>query len=105
MPPRFRETWVPFCLDDLDPAESIPLRDPAEFVPYLTEKWPEGGRPHRVELRRDGRPNPKGVDGYLVFRVLPPQPDPEDAGKRTVTVDWSQLRPKPPVKKRKPQEE
>ena len=32
MPPRFRETWVPFCLDDLDPAESIPLRDPVLSV-------------------------------------------------------------------------
>ncbi|SHP28830.1 Uncharacterised protein [Mycobacteroides abscessus subsp. abscessus] len=103
MPPRFRETWVPFCLDELTSAESIPLSDPDSFIPYLTERWPEGGRPHRVELQRDGRPNPRGVDGYVVFRVPPPPP--EESGKRKVKVDWAQLRPKVPPKKRKPQEE
>lgn len=102
MPPP-NEKWIPFNLDDLPEADSLPLRDPEEFVPYLTERWPTGGRPHRVELQRDGRPNPRGTDGYLVFRVPPPEPDPDDVTKRTVTVDWSLLRPQIPPKKRKPQ--
>ncbi|WP_157896132.1 hypothetical protein [Mycobacteroides chelonae] len=101
MPPP-REVWVPFCLDELSDAESIPLSDPEEFVPFLTARWPEGGRPHRVELQRDGRPNPKGTDGWVVFRVPPPEPEPGNT--RKVTVDWEQLRPKIPPKKRKPQE-
>jgi hypothetical protein len=100
MPPRAREVWVPFCLDELTPAESIPLRDVDGFIPYLTERWPTGGRPHRVELQRDGRPNPRGVDGYVVFRVPPPEPEPGSA--RKVRIDWSLLRPKIPPKKRKP---
>ncbi|WP_458317892.1 hypothetical protein [Mycolicibacterium brisbanense] len=103
MPPRFTETWVPFSLDELTPAESIPLRDVDAFIPYLTEKWPPSGRPHRVELFKGDRPNPRGTDGYVVFRVPPPEPD-ETAGTRKVTVDWSLLRPKPPTKKRKPAE-
>lgn len=103
MPPRFTETWVPFCLHDLDPAESLPLTDVDTFIPYLTERWPTGGRPHRVELRKGDRPNPKGVDGYVVFRVPPPEPDPTTT--RKVTVDWSLLRPKiPPRKRKKPEE-
>lgn len=102
MPPA-REVWVPFCLDELADDESIALTDVDGFVPYLTEKWPEGGRPHRVELTKDGRPNPRGVDGYLVFRVPPPEPD-ETAGTRKVRVDWAALRPKVTPKKRKPEE-
>lgn len=103
--PLFNKVWIPFCLDELSPADSLPLSDPDAFVPYLTERWPTGGRPHRVELQRDGRPNPKGVDGFIVFRVPPPPPDPDDTGKRTAKVDWAQLRPKVPPKKRKPQPE
>lgn len=102
MPPP-REVWVPFSLAELSTAESIPLRDPEEFIPYLTQKWPPSGRPHRVELRKGDRPNARGVDGWIVFRVPPPTP--EESGKRTVTVDWSKLRPKIPPKKRKPQPE
>lgn len=56
MPPRFTETWVPFCSDELTPAESIALTDVEGSIPYLTEKWPEGDRPHRVEMSKDGRP-------------------------------------------------
>ncbi|OCB56523.1 hypothetical protein A5722_13940 [Mycobacterium vulneris] len=105
MPPRASEIWVPFCLDELTPAESIPLSDVDAFVPFLTQRWPTGGRPHRAELSRDDHPNPKGVDGWVVFRLPPPEPD-ETAGKRTVTVDWAALRPKPPTKKRtKPEEQ
>lgn len=103
MPPRFTETWVPFNLDDLPDGESIPLSAVDDFVPFLTGKWPPSGRPHRVELNRDGRPNPKGTDGWIVFRVPPPKPD-ETPG-RTVTVDWAKLRPKVPPKKRKPRPE
>lgn len=47
MPPRFTEKWIPFSLEELSNAESLPLRDPTEFIPFLTERWPEGGRPHR----------------------------------------------------------
>ncbi len=103
MPPNFTETWVPFNLAELSPDESLPLTAVDEFIPYLTERWPEGGRPHRVELRRDGRPNPAGTDGYVVFRVPPPEPDP--GSTRRVTVDWAAVRPKPPTKKRKKPEE
>lgn len=105
MPPRASEVWVPFNLDDLAPAESIPLSDVDAFVPFLTERWPPSGRPHRVELRRGDRPNPAGIDGFLVFRVPPPEPDPDDVAKMKVTVDWEQLRPKVPPKKRKKSEE
>lgn len=101
MPPRASEVWVPFNLDDLPNAESLPLTDVDTFIPYLTERWPTGGRPHRVELRKGDRPNPKGTDGWVVFRLPPPEPD-ETAGARKITVDWAQLRPKPPTKKRKP---
>lgn len=104
MPPRFTETWVPFSLAELSTAESIPLSDVDAFIPYLTEKWPPSGRPHRVELQRGTQPNPRGVAGWLVFRVPPPEPD-ETAGTRKVTVDWAAVRPKPPTKKRKKPEE
>lgn len=104
MPPP-NEVWVPFCLDDLADTESIPLSDPEEFIPFLTEKWPTGGRPHRVELQQGGRPNPRGTDGYVVFRLPPREPDPEDAARRKITVDWAALRPKVPPKKRKQQTE
>lgn len=103
MPPRFTETWVPFSLAELSDAESIPLRDPEEFVPYLTQRWPEGGHPHRVELRKGDRPNPRGIDGFVVFRIPPPPP--EETRKRTVRIDWAALRPQIPPKKRKPQPE
>lgn len=73
-----------------------------DFIPYLTAKWPDGGRPHRVELTKDRRPNPRGTDGWVVFRVPPPEPD-ETAGTRKVTVDWAALRPQIPPKK-KPEE-
>lgn len=103
MPPP-NEVWVPFCLDDLTDGESIRLRDPEEFVPYLTEKWPPSGRPHRVELTKDGHPRPRGTDGWLVFRVPPPEPEPGNT--RKVTVDWAVVRPKvPPKKRKKPAEE
>ncbi|MBF9519562.1 hypothetical protein [Mycobacteroides chelonae] len=103
MPPP-NEVWVPFNLDDLADDESIPLTDVDGFVPYLTEKWPPSGRPHRVELSREGRPNPKGTDGFVVFRVPPPEPEPGNT--RTVTVDWAAVRPKvPPKKRKKPAEE
>lgn len=102
MPPRFNEVWVPYCLDDLAEGESIPLSAVDDFVPYLTGTWPAGGRPHRAEMNREGRPNPRGTDGFLVFRVPPPEPDPTTT--RKVTVDWAAVRPKPPTKKRKPQE-
>ncbi|OHU33354.1 hypothetical protein BKG79_22390 [Mycobacteroides chelonae] len=101
MPPRFTEVWIPFSLSDLPEADSLPLSDTEAFIPYLTQRWPPSGRPHRVELRRDGRPNPKGTDGWLVFRIPPPAP--EESGKRKVAVDWAQVRPKPPTKDQKKQ--
>lgn len=50
--------WIPFNLDDLEPDDFLPLSDPDSFIPFLTQRWPTGGRPHRVELSRDGRANP-----------------------------------------------
>lgn len=104
MPPRFIETWVPFSLAELSDADSLPLSDPEEFIPFLTGRWPAGGRPHRVELRKGDRPNPRGTDGYVVFRLPPPPPDPDDTGRRWVKVDWAKLRPQIPPKKRKKSE-
>lgn len=104
MPPRASEVWVPFCLAELADAESIPLSDVDAFIPYLTERWPPSGRPLRVELRKGDRPNPRGTDGYVVFRVPPPEPS-ETAGRRWVKVDWAALRPQIPPKKRKPKTE
>ncbi|WP_165688696.1 hypothetical protein [Mycobacterium syngnathidarum] len=41
MLPRFTETWVPFCSDELTPAESIALTDVEGFIPYLTGSGPK----------------------------------------------------------------
>lgn len=85
----FNEVWVPYSLEDLPEGESIALDDLDGFVPYLTERWPAGGRPHRVEMLRGPRPNPPGVSGWLVFR-LPPQEreiDPE-----APVIDWDAVR-------------
>lgn len=38
-----------------------------------------------VELTKDGHPRPRGTDGWIVFRVPPPEPEPGNT--RKVTVD------------------
>ncbi|OBK70035.1 hypothetical protein A5654_11660 [Mycolicibacterium fortuitum] len=84
----YNEVRVPFSLDDLPEGESIALHDVDGFIPYLTERWPEGGRPDRVEISGPGAP--RGVDGYIVFRLPPPER--EATGE---TYDWEKLRPNP----------
>ncbi|MBE5469535.1 hypothetical protein [Mycobacteroides abscessus] len=82
----FNEKWVPYSLADLGDDESLPVDDPDPYIPYLTEKWPEGGKPNRVEFRQGPRQNPPGVDGWVVFRLPPREPvvDPE-----APVIDWS----------------
>ncbi|MDO3108649.1 hypothetical protein [Mycobacteroides abscessus] len=84
----YNEVRVPFSLDDLPGGESIALHDVDGFIPYLTERWPEGGRPDRVEISGPGAP--KGVDGWIVFR-LPPREHEADPDAKV--IDWEQLRP------------
>lgn len=89
----YNEVRVPFSLDDLPEGESIALRDVDGFIPYLTERWPEGGRPDRVEWDAPGgRKLPVGVDGYVVFR-LPPREQEVDPDAKV--IDWEKLRPEP----------
>ncbi|WP_052619253.1 hypothetical protein [Mycobacteroides abscessus] len=54
----FNEAWIPFSLAELGDDESIAVTDVLGFVPYLTEKWPPGGKPHRVEFQRGPRKPP-----------------------------------------------
>lgn len=82
----FNEKWVPYSLEDLPEGESIALDDLDGFVPYLTERWPEGGKPHRMEMQKGPRQNPPGVDGWVVFR-LPPKERPVDP--TAPVIDWS----------------
>ncbi|WP_157835630.1 hypothetical protein [Mycobacteroides abscessus] len=84
----YNEVRVPFSLDDLPEGESIALHDVDGFIPYLTERWPEGGRPDRVEISGPGAP--KSVDGWIVFR-LPPRE--QEADPDAKVIDWEQLRP------------
>lgn len=85
----FNEQWVPYSLADLPEDESILLTDLDGFIPYLTERWPEGGKPHRHEMQKGPRPNPRGVDGYIVFR-LPPKERPVDP--TAPTINWDAVR-------------
>lgn len=85
----FNEKWIPFCLDELPDGEGLALDDLDAYVPYLLEKWPEGGVPNRTEtLRPASRRNPPGVSGWLVFRLPPREPvvDPE-----APVIDWSSV--------------
>lgn len=85
----FNEQWVPYSLRDLPEGESIALTDLDGFIPYLTEKWPPGGKPHRLEMQKGPRKPPPGVDGWVVFR-LPPREreiDPE-----APVIDWDAVR-------------
>lgn len=85
----FNEVWVPYSLEDLPEGESIALDDLDGFVPYLTERWPAGGRPHRMEMQKGPRPNPRGVDGWLVFRLPPREPVVDPTAP---TIDWDAIR-------------
>ncbi|MFV8137426.1 hypothetical protein ACNQR7_07630 [Mycolicibacterium senegalense] len=85
----FNEVWVPYSLEDLPEGESIPLTDLDGFIPYLTERWPEGGKPHRVEMQKGPRPNPRGVDGWLVFRLPPKE---REIDPEAPVIDWDAIR-------------
>ncbi|WP_018601004.1 hypothetical protein [Mycobacterium sp. 155] len=96
MPMLHDEVWIPFSLAELAADESLPFDDPDAYIPYLIEKWPPGGKPHRVEhylpelAPPPGRRRPPpGVHGWLVFRMPPtePEPDPE-----APTIDWDAIR-------------
>jgi hypothetical protein len=90
MPLFFNEAWVPYSLRDLPEGESIALTDLDGFIPYLLERWPEGGKPNRTEMMKPGlRRNPKGVSGWLVFRV-PPREVPVDP--TAPVIDWDAVR-------------
>lgn len=82
----FNEVRVPFSLDDLPEGESIALSDVEGFIPYLIEKWP-GGRPHRVEISGPG--DPRGIDGWIVFRLPPPE---HETDPDATVIDWDAVR-------------
>ncbi|MBX8688067.1 hypothetical protein GO011_11580 [Mycobacterium sp. 20091114027_K0903767] len=83
----FNEQRIPFSLDDLPEGESIALHDVDGFIPYLTQRWPEGGRPDRVEISGPGAP--LGVDGWIVFRLPPPE---READPDARVIDWDAVR-------------
>lgn len=91
---------------DLPPGVQIPLEDVDAAIPYMTEKWPAGGVPLRLEVQFVGHSHQ--VQGHwMVFRV-PPQlrePDPDDP---SIRIDWDRMRQQiikdMPRKKRKPEE-
>lgn len=85
----FNEKWVPYNLDDLPEGESILLTDLDGFIPYLTEKWPEGGKPHRMEMQKGPRPNPPGVSGWLVFRLPPKE---REIDPEAPVINWDAIR-------------
>lgn len=85
----FNEKWIPFSLAELGDDESLPIDDPAEYIPYLTEKWPQDGRPNRVEFQRGPRKPPPGVDGYVVFRLPPREPVVDPTAP---TINWDAIR-------------
>ncbi|TXI59716.1 hypothetical protein [Mycolicibacterium mageritense] len=81
----------------------LDMRDVDSFIPYLSERWPPGGVPHRMEQRL----NPHtGEQLYfcMVFRIpaQPQEPDP-DAPR----LDWDAMRQQVirdrPRKRRKPE--
>lgn len=91
----FNEAWIPFSLAELADGETLPIDDADAYVPYLIERWPPGGRPHRVEHHLPegalppGRRKPApGTDGWIVFRVPVPQPEPDP---RAPVVDWDSV--------------
>ncbi|WP_100522438.1 hypothetical protein [Mycobacteroides abscessus] len=84
----FNEVKVPFSLADLPDGESLALHDVDAFIPYLTERWPERGRPHHIELfEPSGRKPPPGIDGWVVFRLSAPDQEPDDPDAGTA-IDW-----------------
>lgn len=91
----FNEKWIPFSLAELGDDESLPIDDADAYVPYLLEKWPPGGKPHRVEhylpegSLPPGRRKPApGTDGWVVFR-LPPRERPVDP--EAPVIDWASV--------------
>ncbi|WP_079634568.1 hypothetical protein [Mycobacteroides abscessus] len=84
----FNEVRVPFSLSDLPDDEELPLADVDAFIPYLTQRWPPNGRPHHIELfEPSGRKPPRGVDGWVVFRLSAPERERDDPDAGTA-IDW-----------------
>ncbi len=86
----FNEARIPFNLADLPDGESLALHDVEGFIPYLTERWPQGGRPHHIELfEPSGRKPPPGVDGWIVFRLAAPEQEPDSGAGGA--IDWDKV--------------
>ncbi|SLJ24036.1 Uncharacterised protein [Mycobacteroides abscessus subsp. abscessus] len=73
----------------LPPGVQIPLEDVDAAIPYMTEKWPAGGVPHRIEVQFVGTSHQ--VQGHwLVFRgVVWPEPEPDPDA---IPIDWDRMR-------------
>lgn len=93
----WREVRIPVQIPD---GVELPLRDVDAAIPHMTQRWPKGGQPDRIELPT-AREAAHKVDAVVVFRVPASPPPPEGEGVR---VDWEKLRPTTAPKKRKPQE-
>lgn len=93
MPMFYNETWVPLSLDELTDGESIRVDDVEGFIPFMTERWPEGGKPDRFEACKQGArgplPNPKGVSGWLVFRLPPKE---REIDPEAPVINWDAIR-------------
>lgn len=78
-------------VDDTQIPEGVwlDMRDVDAFIPYLSERWPQGGTPVRMEQRLNPHTGEQ-IYFAMVFRIPgdPPQePDP-DAPR----VDWDAMR-------------
>lgn len=73
---------------DLPPGVQIAL-DLDGAIPYLTERWPEGGVPHRIEVQFVGT-SLKVQGHWMVFRgVKFPQEEPDPDAVR---INWDRMR-------------
>lgn len=74
---------------DLPPGVELALEDLDGAIPYLTERWPEGGVPDRIEIQFVG--TSFTVQGHwMVFRgaKFPQQePDPD-----AIPINWDAMR-------------
>ncbi len=74
---------------DLPPGVQLALEDLDGAIPYLTERWPPGGTPDRIEVQFVG--DSFKVQGHwLVFRgVVWPEPEPDPDA---IPIDWDRMR-------------
>lgn len=74
---------------DLPPGVQIALEDVDGAIPYLSEKWPPGGTPDRIEIQFVG--STYAVQGHwLVFRGVKfpeVEPDPD-----AIPINWDRMR-------------